>query len=91
MSTHIKNLIEEFFTKSKKQFTVYQKLDFILDRILDEETRKCVSIEEVKDRNLILKTSSSSALYNFNLQKERVLKEIQKEIITIKNVIAKVV
>ncbi len=90
MGTHIKDLIEGFFAKSKERFTVYQRLDFILDGVLDEETRKCVSICEVNDRKLILKASSSSALYNFNLQKESVLVAIQKEIKTIKNINIKV-
>jgi hypothetical protein len=91
MATHIKNLIEGFFTKSKEKFTVYQRLDFILDKTLDKETRKGVSIEDIHDRKLILKATSSSILYNFNLQKEDVLKMVQKEIATIKNINIKVI
>jgi hypothetical protein len=90
MGTHIKSIIEGFFIKSREKFTVYQRIDKVLDESVDGETRKYISIKEVSESKLILRAQSSSALYNFNLQKERVLAAVKREIGSITDIISKV-
>ena len=90
MATHIKNILENFFSQSKEKLSVYQRLDVVLDKGLDVSTRQHIHLKEVRERKLVLRADSSSALYNFSLEKLKVLALVQQEIASISDIEIKV-
>ena len=90
MATHIKNILENFFSQSKEKLSVYQRLDVVLDKGLDVSTGQHIHLKEVRERKLVLQADSSSALYNFSLEKLKVLALIQQEIASISDIEIKV-
>ena len=86
MATHIKGLIESFLKKKKEDYGDQEKIDEILTRALDKETKKHIRPKNVHKGQLILHSDSSSFTYTFNLKKEEILKELQKEFPKIKKI-----
>jgi len=78
MATHIKPLIEHFFKKKQKDLKKQDQLKEILDRFLDQETKKHIYPEEVKKNTLFFKSDSSAFTYTFNLYKNKILEEAKK-------------
>ena len=90
MATHIKLLIEGFLKKKKEDCAEQEKIEEILNRFLDKETKKHINPKSISRGKLILHSDSSSFTYNFNLKKEKILKEIQKEFPEIKGIRVKI-
>ena len=86
MATHIKGLIEGFLKKKKEDCGDQEKINEILARVLDKETKKHISPKNVHKGQLLLRSDSSSFTYTFNLKKEEILKELQKEFPKIKKI-----
>jgi hypothetical protein len=90
MATHIKLLIEGFLKKKKEDCAEQEKIEAILTRLLDKETKKHISLKNISKGHLVLHSDSSSFTYNFNLKKAKILKEIQKEFPQIQGVKVKI-
>ncbi len=86
MATHIKDLIEDFFKKNQKEFQKKQNIEKILWENLDQETRKHIKLHQMVKNQIVLLADSSSAVYNFNLQKEDILKKIKNKYKQIKKI-----
>jgi len=90
MATHIKLLIEGFLKKKKEDCAEQDKIEDVLNQSLDKETKKHISLKNISKGVLILHSDSSSFTYNFNLKKEKILAQIQKEFPKIKGVKVKI-
>ena len=90
MATHIKDIIGKFIEKNKKKQEGFQKIEQIKNELLDQETKEHIHFQKMLKNQIIFSSDSSVFSYNFNLQKEAILKEIQQEIPGIKKILVRV-
>jgi hypothetical protein len=90
MATHIKNLIQEFLKDTKNRIDDKQRVLKIIDENLDRKLKKHVWLERIEKDKIIFNSESSNFSYVFNLKKDALLKEIQKELPQIKSLKIKI-
>ena len=79
MSTHIKQLIDEFLRKSRMKGDYKNQIEKTVDGFLGKETRKHIWVKKIIGGRLVFNSDSSSSIYNFSLKKEELLKELKKK------------
>ncbi|MCK5392963.1 MAG: hypothetical protein KAJ14_05800 [Candidatus Omnitrophica bacterium] len=86
MAVHIKMLLDEYLNKAKIECTRISKIESIVYKILNNETTKHIKIKEINKGNVFFISDSSTFIYTFNLEKQKLLEEISKKIPEIKNI-----
>jgi len=90
MATHIKDIIGNFIKKSQNSMECYEKIEQIKNNTLDPETKKHIHLKGVSKKQIIFISDSSVFSYNFNLQKRKILKEIQQVIPEVQELLIKI-
>ena len=80
MATPIKNLIQEYLSRFKQENDRAQVINRLTGEIVDADTAGCIRLKYCTGRQIVFCATSSTAAYNFNLQKEKLLKKIQSEL-----------
>lgn len=79
MATHIKSIIQNFLKDTKGEAGDRARMQEIVGKNLDKKLKGHVCLARVYKNKLIFNSESSNFSYVFNLKKEGLLKEIQKE------------
>ena len=90
MATHIKVLIKKFLKEQKKTTRQHSEIRRVIKENLDRTSAKNLVVEGVHKNTLIIRSSSSSFVYDFNLKKEGILEALQKELPCLKEIKIKV-
>ncbi len=86
MATHIKTLLDEFLNKAKNEVNRISKIERIVNKTLNPETKKHIRIKKIIKGGVFFVSDSSIFVYNFNLEKKKILDEINKKIPEINNI-----
>lgn len=86
MVTQLKNIIEKFLKSQQKRAQETEKVNTIVEAILDDETKKHTQLAGLYKNNLVLYVDSSAWLFQLNLQKNNILGAIQKKLPDIKTI-----
>ncbi len=86
MATHIKTLLDEFLNKAKNEVNRISKIERIVNKTLNPETKKHIRIKKIMKGGVFFVSDSSTFVYNFNLEKKKILDEINKKIPEINNI-----
>lgn len=89
-ATHIKSVVEGVLRQVKDRFCVQRCVDLVLDRIVDKETRRFISVKRIYKKTIVLSSGSSAALYNVNLKKTEILASVQQEMPKIEKIVIEV-
>jgi len=79
MSTHIKEVIGEFFKNSQQLVEKRKKFDMIVKPYLEGSVEGNVLFVGVEKNAVIFQATASCFSYTFNLQKPQLLRDIQRE------------
>ncbi len=91
MAEHIKILINEYIKKNKYKKKQYQKIKQTLKKDLNQKTINQTQVElKNNNKEIIFLLNSSSAAYQLKLNKDKIIKKIQKEIPAIQKIKIKV-
>lgn len=90
MATHIKSIIKNFLKAKKSETQEKLRIEKIVNRNLSGKLKKHIRLQKIYKDNLFFYSDSSSALYEFGLQKDRVLKEVQREFPKIEKTVIKI-
>ena len=82
----MKDIVSQFLKKKEAQDECRRKLEEIIETVLDEQTKKHLYLKDVGLDSLIFHSDSSNFTYYFNLNKENLIKEIQKSFPQIKKI-----
>lgn len=74
----------------KKQHHTQQRLEEVLGRVLDAETRKYICVKHIRESTVVLSAGSSAALYNASLKKTELLRAVKQLIPEIEDIVIKV-
>lgn len=75
---------------AKDQHHNQQQIEALLDRVIDPQTKRSISVKYIQKKTLVLGASSSAALYNINLKKEELLQAVKQIMPSIENINIKV-
>ena len=78
MATHIKDIIGGFFINSQSLINNRKKIEKIVEPYI-EKVGGNISLVGVEGKNLIFHSASSSVSYNFSLNKEKLIYDIQRD------------
>lgn len=84
MAEHIKTIVSRYLKESKRKQKQTQNLNQALKEVLGDSFSQHIQAEINNKNQLIFFLSSSGAAYQFNLEKEKTIKKIEKEIPEIK-------
>jgi hypothetical protein len=90
MATHIRDVMKGLLRHAKDQHHIQQQLEAVLDQLIDEQTRKYISVKYIQKKTLVLSAGSSAALYNANLKKTELLQAVKQLMPEIENITIKV-
>lgn len=90
MATHIKDLLSNFLDIKKKETDVNGKIKEIVDKSIDRKLQKHIFLQKVYKDKVIFCSDSSSSGYEFNLNRNCLLREIKKEFPQIKELKIKI-
>jgi hypothetical protein len=83
MATPLKHILKDFLQKKKNELESLGKITEAINRMLSREAKNHVYPKGIHNNKITFYSDSSSATYDFNLHKEELLREIQKEFPTI--------
>jgi len=86
MATHIKDILGDFFKNSQDFVEKRRKFDMIVAPYLQGGLKGNITFSGVEKDTMIFNSKASSFSYEFNLRKERLLKDVQQEFPHIVNV-----
>jgi len=86
MAIHIKDLIDEFLGRKKKEGQNQERIQQTINQFLSQEGQENIYLKGVLRGDVILGAKSSSCSYDFRLKKNKILAEVQKEFPQIKNI-----
>ena len=78
MATHIKDIINGFLESKKEQLSIAYKVDEILKKNLSKEVSGNIRFAGVEEGHFLFSCESSVFTYEFTLNREKLLKEIQQ-------------
>tara|TARA_Y100000031_G_C8123861_1_gene339516 strand:+ start:411 stop:686 length:276 start_codon:yes stop_codon:yes gene_type:complete len=78
MATHIKAIIDTFLKKKGDQFKYQGKIEQVLDTLFSPEIKKHIKLKKISKGQLIFSSKSSNFTYLFDLEKEKLLEEVQR-------------
>ena len=84
MATHIKNIINQFLREKKSEAKSAGEIEKIIERGLGASLKKHIRLQRIYKKTLIFCSDSSSAIYEFGLRKESLLKAVKTEFPDIK-------
>ena len=83
----IPDVIENISTKTPK---IEEKVHEIWKRILNKKELKHTKIKGLKQGDLFVTVDSSTLIFHMNMKKNKILKEINKEVSEINNIVFKI-
>ncbi|MFH1504586.1 MAG: DciA family protein [Candidatus Omnitrophota bacterium] len=86
MATHIKFLLGNFLNKRKKESKKQLETQQYIEGILDEKIKGYIKVKTITAAEVLFSSESSNFTYEFNLKKEKLLQEIQKQFPKIKKI-----
>jgi hypothetical protein len=86
VTTHIKNIINQFLKEKKSEARHADKVVRIVEENLGAELIRHIKLQRIDKKNLIFSSDSSAATYEFGLRKENLLKAVRKEFPNIEGV-----
>lgn len=89
MTTHIKDLLSDFFNHQRKDIDIHDKIRAILNKS-DKKLQDYISLQKVYKDKIVFNSKSSCHSYEFNLKKNSLLEEIRKEFPQIKELKVKI-
>ena len=79
MDEHTKNVLASFLKEKKKEHLFHEKIQKIINGVLEKELKKHIHLRKVSKNRLIFSTEIASYAYEFNLKKKELLACIRKE------------
>jgi len=86
MAVHIKDLVEKFLAEKKEEYEEKEKVQQIIEKVLDFGEREKVCVKGICKNEVVLYSPSSSFSYDFKLKKEKILAEVIKGFPRVKNI-----
>jgi hypothetical protein len=86
MAIHIKKLLDKFIKEKQADAEYWQRVKQIFDSVLEENLKPHIRPEKICKNTLFVCSDSSSVSYEFNLNKNKVLKTIKQEFPDIKDI-----
>ncbi len=86
MATHIRQLLDDFLKQKEGHLTRQKKIERVIENFLTPAMKEQLSLKAIEGDRIMISSASSGAAYNFNLLKEEILQEIQKQFPQIKTI-----
>ncbi|MCF7870645.1 MAG: hypothetical protein K9L95_00600 [Candidatus Omnitrophica bacterium] len=86
MAEHIKTIVDRYVGKKQKENKKHKEVKKILKNTLKEQVLKQVKIESTNNEELRFVLDSSSAVYEFRLQEEKIKNKIKEKLPEIKKI-----
>ncbi|MFO8052507.1 MAG: hypothetical protein R6U54_00920 [Candidatus Omnitrophota bacterium] len=86
MAEHIKTIVDEYIKKNKQKQKQYENIKKILKETLNKNIAEQVKIEIQPKQKVVFFLRSSSAVYGFRLQKNKIEEKVKKELPKIKEI-----
>lgn len=90
MGIHIKSILDKFLEKGEEKRRYQEKARAAIESLLGDKEKKHITLSLVEKNKIVICFDSSSAIYEFNLKKKKVLEEIKKEFPEIKEIKTKI-
>jgi hypothetical protein len=90
MTEHIKTIVERYVKKKQEKNKQYKEIKNILKKELREQVLERVKIESANNKEVVFFLNSSSAVYEFKLQEEKIKNKIKEKLPEIKTIKIKV-
>jgi hypothetical protein len=90
MTEHIKTIVERYVKKKQEKNKQYKEIKNILKKELREQVLQKVKIESTSNKEVVFFLNSSSAVYEFKLQEEKIKNKIKEKLPEIKTIKIKV-
>lgn len=89
MATHIKQVLGEFLKQAEKRGEAHKLIQEAMGRVLDKQTRQYLHLQEVYRGRAVFLSKAAGATYNLELQKDKLLAEIQKALPEVNKLVAR--
>jgi hypothetical protein len=90
MTEHIKTIVERYVKKKQEKNKQYKEIKNILKKELREQVLQKVKIESTSNKEVVFFLNSSSAVYEFKLQEEKIKNKIKEKLPEVKTIKIKV-
>jgi hypothetical protein len=86
MATHIKELLGEFLKEKQQEFQIKEKIEVICNRVFGAGLSGQVKVEKIEKTRITFSCPASEYKYEINLNKDKIIKQIQKDFPEIKEI-----
>lgn len=90
MPTHIKSLINKVVKELRNDNKSKEKILSVIENLIDKKIQKHIKSYRLYKKNLIFYVDSSIWIFEVNLFKKKVLDELKKENLGVKNIKIKI-
>lgn len=90
MTEHIKTIVERYVKKRQEKNKQYKEIKNILKKELREQVLQKIKIESTSNKEVVFFLNSSSAVYEFKLQEEKIKNKIKEKLPEVKTIKIKV-